>query len=175
MLSRSSSAYQPLDSAAGMNGSENLAQRKGNNKGGGESSAGGANEDENETDIHEMTSIAVISQNPLGSDTALTISTLPAAKSIEVGGTAPESRMSKLERMRAQDPQIAVDIDFSLNNRRTMSDKTGWTNFHFVMCIGIVGFFIFWVFILCRMYLPPEYQFLNPQSKFYDPNSKVNR
>ena len=117
-----------------------------------------------------MTSIAVISQNPLGSGATPTISTLPMAKSNEPGGTntlgvtVPEKR-SKLDRMGAKQDSVAVDIDFT--KRRNMSDKSGWTNFHFVMCIGILGFFIFWVFILCRMYLPPEYQFMNPQSPFY--------
>ena len=168
MLSRSSSAYQPLDSAAGMNGGENSSQRKGTTKGNGETSGG--NETETEPDIHEMTSIAVISQNPLGSGATPTISTLPMAKSNEpggtntLGGTIPEKR-SKLDRMGAKQDSVAVDIDFT--KRRNMSDKSGWTNFHFVMCIGIIGFFIFWVFILCRMYLPPEYQFMNPQSPFY--------
>lgn len=168
MLSRSSSAYQPLDSAAGMNGGENSSQRKGTSKGNGETSGG--NETETEPDIHEMTSIAVISQNPLGSGATPTISTLPMAKSNEPGGTntlgvtVPEKR-SKLDRMGAKQDSVAVDIDFT--KRRNMSDKSGWTNFHFVMCIGIIGFFIFWVFILCRMYLPPEYQFMNPQSPFY--------
>ena len=168
MLSRSSSAYQPLDSAAGMNGGENSSQRKGTSKGNGETSGG--NETETEPDIHEMTSIAVISQNPLGSGATPTISTLPMAKSNEPGGTntlgvtVPEKR-SKLDRMGAKQDSVAVDIDFT--KRRNMSDKAGWTNFHFVMCIGIIGFFIFWVFILCRMYLPPEYQFMNPQSPFY--------
>ena len=168
MLSRSSSAYQPLDSAAGMNGGENSSQRKGTTKGNGETSGG--NETETEPDIHEMTSIAVISQNPLGSGATPTISTLPMAKANEPGGThtqggtAPEKR-SKLDRMGAKQDSVAVDIDFT--KRRNMSDKSGWTNFHFVMCIGILGFFIFWVFILCRMYLPPEYQFMNPQSPFY--------
>ena len=165
MLSRSSSAYQPLDSAAGMNGGENnSSQRKGNTKGNGEASGG--NETETEPDIHEMTSIAVISQNPLGSGATPTISTLPMAKSNELGGsTAGSAKPSKLERMQGKQDSVAVDIDFS--KRRNMSDKSGWTNFHFVMCIGIIGFFIFWVFILCRMYLPPEYQFMNPQSPFY--------
>ena len=137
MLSRSSSAYQPLDSAAGMNGGENSSQRKGTTKGNGETSGG--NETETEPDIHEMTSIAVISQNPLGSGATPTISTLPMAKSNEPGGThtqggtAPEKR-SKLDRMGAKQDSVAVDIDFT--KRRNMSDKSGWTNFHFVMCKG---------------------------------------
>ena len=169
MLSRSSSAYQPLDSAAGMNGSENTAQRKGNAKGNAESSGGGTNDGEGESDIHEMTSIAVISQNPLGSGATPTISTLPMNKSIEEGPSKGTERKSKLERMQGRGDPANVDIDFSYNRTR-ISDKAGWTNFHFVMCIGIIGFFIFWVFILCRMYLPPEYQFLNPQSEFYDPD-----
>jgi hypothetical protein len=27
------------------------------------------------------------------------------------------------------------------------------------MCIGVVGFLVFWFVLLCRMYLPLEYQF----------------
>ena len=171
MLSRSSSAYQPLDSAAGINESGNSTQGKGNSKGTGESSGGGAHEGKGESDIHEMTSIAVISQNPLGTGATPTISTVPVVKSIEVGGGTDTAPMSKLERMQGRGQPTGVDIDFSYNRSR-MSDKTGWTNFHFVMCIGIIGFFIFWVFILCRMYLPPEYQFMNPHSEFYYPDGK---
>ena len=166
MLSRSSSAYQPLDSAAGMNGSENTTQNKGNTRGNAESSGGGTNEGKGESDIHEMTSIAVISQNPLGSGATPTISTLPMNKSTDGDPAAGTERKSKLERMQGRGDPAAVDIDFSYNRTR-ISDKAGWTNFHFVMCIGIVGFFIFWVLLLCRMYLPPEYHFWNPESKFF--------
>ena len=48
-------------------------------------------------------------------------------------------------------------MDFALCRDR--SEKVHWTNFHFVMCIGITGFFVFWIVLLCRMYLPPEYRF----------------
>ena len=166
MLSRSSSAYQPLDSAAGMNGNESTTERKGSTRGNAESSGGGTNEGEGGSDIHEMTSIAVISQNPLGSGATPTISTLPMNKSIEEGAATGTERKSKLERMQGRGDPAAVDLDFSYNRTR-ISDKAGWTNFHFVMCIGIVGFFIFWVLLLCRMYLPPEYHFWNPESKFF--------
>ena len=48
------------------------------------------------------------------------------------------------------------DLDFT--KYKSGSEKTSWTNFHFVMCIGIVGFFVFWIFLLAKMYLPPELQ-----------------
>ena len=164
MLSRSSSAYQPLDSvAAGINGSGNSTQRKGNTKGAGESAGSAVNEASGESDIHEMTSIAVISQSPLEAGGATTVSTLPMGKSIEDGGATEPERKTKLERMQARGD---VDLDFSYNRKR-MSDKTGWTNFHFVMCLGVSFFVIFWFFLLCRMYLPPEWQFWNPESKFF--------
>jgi hypothetical protein len=151
-----------------MNGSENTTQHKGNTRGNADSSGGGTNDGEGESDIHEMTSIAVISQNPLGSGGTPTISTLPMNKSIEVGAAAgTEKKLSKLERMQGgKGEPTPVDLDFSYNRTR-QSDKAGWTNFHFVMCIGIVGFFIFWVLLLCRMYLPPEYAFWDLESPFF--------
>merc|ERR1719400_1270459 len=84
-----------------------------------------------------MTSIAVISQHPFRSGATPTISTVPAP-----GGGDPG------------DPPN-LDLDYALCS--TDSEKVVWTNFHFVMCIGIVGFFVFWIVLLCRMYLPPEY------------------
>ena len=83
MLSRSSSAYQPLDSVAAMNQNEPSTNKKSTPKGAGfESSGGGGGAgEEHGADIHEMTSIAVISQNPLGSGATATISTLP----VEIG------------------------------------------------------------------------------------------
>ena len=97
----------------------------------------------------EMTSIAIISQHPFrNSGHAPMISTVP-------GGPA------------------ATELEECYSNcgDTTTSDQEkdsgGWTNFHFVMCVGIVGFFVFWIVLLCRMYLPPEYQFWGPgtQSK----------
>ena len=41
----------------------------------------------------------------------------------------------------------------------TGEEKTQWTNFHFVMCIGIVGFFVFWLVLLAKMYLPKDFTF----------------
>jgi len=31
-----------------------------------------------------------------------------------------------------------------------------WTNFHCILCLGVCIFFIFWIFLLLRMYLPLE-------------------
>ena len=163
MLSRSSSAYQPLDSAATASGSGNPTHRRGNAIGIGEVTNGGGIEDEAESDIHEMTSIAVISQNPPGTGATPTISTLPMKESAEAG-SGPGSKASRLVGGDAS----GVDLDFSY--KRSRSEKTTWTNFHFIMCIGIGGFFVFWVVLLCRMYLPPEYQFWDPESKFYSNN-----
>ena len=33
----------------------------------------------------------------------------------------------------------------------------GMTNFHLSLCIGIFGFFVFWVGLLLRIYLPEDY------------------
>lgn len=33
----------------------------------------------------------------------------------------------------------------------------GMTNFHFSLCVGVIGFFIFWLVLLLRIYLPDEY------------------
>ena len=56
--------------------------------------------------------------------------------------------------------------DYSLCNTsedEVVEKETGsWTNFHSLLCIGVVGFFVFWIILLCRMYLPPEYQFWGP-------------
>lgn len=124
MLSRSSSAYQPL--------------------GGGNSRATASAEDEDETKGTEMTSIAIISQHPFRNSN----SHAPMISTVS-GGPAPE-----------------LD-DYSLCNTSEGEEKEsgGWTNFHFVMCVGIVGFFVFWIILLCRMYLPPEYQFWGPGIK----------
>ena len=97
----------------------------------------------------EMTSIAIISQHPFrNSGHAPTISTVP-------GG--PAASATELEEC------------YSMCGDTTASDQEkdsgGWTNFHFVMCVGIVGFFVFWIVLLCRMYLPPEYQFWGPGSQ----------
>ncbi len=82
-----------------------------------------------------MTSIAVISNHPLGSTASTT--TVPVHGNQGRGGKARDHS------------------EFTVCKSE---DKTPWTNFHFVMCIGIVGFFIFWIFLLSKMYLPPEFQ-----------------
>ena len=123
MLSRSSSAYQPL--------------------GGG--TCNRSHEEEDETKVGtEMTSIAIISQHPFRNSN----SHAPMISTVSGGPAHPE-----------------LD-DYSLCNTsedEVVEKESGsWTNFHFVMCIGIVGFFVFWIILLCRMYLPPEYQFWGP-------------
>lgn len=44
-----------------------------------------------------------------------------------------------------------------------------WTNFHCILCIGVAGFMVFWIFLLLRMYLPLESGvmtwWLGPQGK----------
>ena len=97
-----------------------------------------------------MTSIAIISQHPFrNSGHAPVISTVP-------GGPAA-TELEECYSMCGDNTTISDQE----------KDSGGWTNFHFVMCIGIIGFFVFWVLLLCRMYLPPEYQFWGPgtQSK----------
>ena len=136
MLSRSSSAYQPL--------------------GGGS----GGEERKNDTDDeaergHEMTSIAVISQHPFRSS-----SQTPMISTV-TGGPA-----------HGPNPGGELD-DFAMCTAAAEAEKgsTPWTNFHFVMCVGIIGFFIFWILLLCRMYLPPEYQLWGSASG--SPKSKL--
>lgn len=129
MLSRSSSAYQPLGGGGGV----------GDNRNGG--GGGGVEDDDDHVHGHEMTSIAIISQHPFRSSTqAPVISTVS-------GGPAATANMD----------------DFALCAEEKGS--TPWTNFHFVMCVGIIGFFVFWIILLCRMYLPPEFQFWGPGKK----------
>merc|ERR1719242_2066724 len=41
-------------------------------------------------------------------------------------------------------------------SRGRMSQDWTWTNFHCALCLGVAGFFIFWIFLLARMYLPME-------------------
>ena len=98
-----------------------------------------------------MTSIAIISQHPLRAPTISTVATTTATSThgganVGVGHNVDlELTLCSLERRRA-----------------CGSSKEGswnWTNFHFVMCIGVVGFLVFWFVLLCRMYLPLEYQF----------------
>ena len=121
MLSRSSSAYQPL-------GGNCTAQ---------------VDEDDSKVGT-EMTSIAIISQHPFRNSN----SHAPMISTVS-GGPAPE-----------------LD-DYSICNTSDGEEKESgsWTNFHFVMCVGIVGFFVFWIILLCRMYLPPEFQFWGPGPK----------
>ena len=104
----------------------------------------------------QMTSIAIISQHPLRAPTISTVATTTATSThgganVGVGHNVDlELTLCSLERRRA-----------------CGSSKEGswnWTNFHFVMCIGVVGFLVFWFVLLCRMYLPLEYQFwANPK------------
>ena len=91
-----------------------------------------------------MTSIAIISQHPFrNSSQAPMISTIP-------GGPA------------ATELDDGCSYSMCGENSDQEKESQGWTNFHFVMCIGIVGFFVFWIVLLCRMYLPPEFQFWGP-------------
>ena len=51
------------------------------------------------------------------------------------------------------------------NNRQRLQDyingnrrwPCGVTNFHFTLCLGMVGFTVFWTGLLLRIYLPSEY------------------
>jgi hypothetical protein len=36
-------------------------------------------------------------------------------------------------------------------------NRNPWTSFHSVMCVGVICFFIFWVCLLCKMYLPEDF------------------
>jgi len=124
MLSRSSSAYQPLGGGQVVNSSAQL-------------------DTDDETKIGtEMTSIAIISQHPFRNSN----SHAPMISTVSGGPAHPE-----------------LD-DYSLCNtsedEAVEKESAAWTNFHFVMCIGIIGFFVFWIILLCRMYLPAEYQYL---------------
>jgi len=124
MLSRSSSAYQPLGGGQVVNSSAQL-------------------DTDDETKIGtEMTSIAIISQHPFRNSN----SHAPMISTVSGGPAHPE-----------------LD-DYSLCNTSedevVEKESAAWTNFHFVMCIGIIGFFVFWIILLCRMYLPAEYQYL---------------
>ncbi len=38
----------------------------------------------------------------------------------------------------------------------SLSWPFGITNFHFGLCVGIVGFLVFWLVLLLRIYLPEE-------------------
>ena len=143
MLSRSSSAYQPLEGgvAAGESSSASAGGGGGANINNGRSNNGGSSavgpqqhhyfEEENGT---EMTSIAVISSHPLRS-----------------GGGSVNTQILNASNKPPDD----------FSNLCVSEEKSSWTNFHFVMCIGILGFFVFWIVLLCRMYLPNEYQFWN--------------
>lgn len=136
MLSRSSSSYQPLDGGVVESGST-LHNASGGRHCRASPSAvapGFEEEEPRAGSSHEMTSIAVISSHPLRSgQPAVNTQILSAANK------PPD--------------------DFA--NMCGSEEKTSWTNFHFVMCIGILGFFVFWIVLLCRMYLPTEYQFWN--------------
>ena len=47
------------------------------------------------------------------------------------------------------------EIDF-IPGKKCKSESMDWTNFHCVLCLGIGGFLVFWIFLLLRMYLPLE-------------------
>ena len=87
-----------------------------------------------------MTSIAVISNHPFTSATTTTTTTTTTAAAAGTKG----------RRTNASD-----HLDFTVCKSE---DKTQWTNFHFVMCIGLVSFFVFWIFLLSKMYLPAKFQ-----------------
>lgn len=136
MLSRSSSAYQPLEASSGGNKYQM---------------------DEDNDMAHEMTSIAVISNHPFRP--ATTNATAAMTASVEKNGAVRTTASS------SRHPQ---DLDIVIC--RSNSEKTQWTNFHFIMCIGIGGFFIFWVLLLCKMYLPRDFRIESFFSQFF-PNS----
>ena len=131
MLSRSSSAYQPLEAGSG-----NMAA-------------------DFEDDSHEMTSIAVISNNPFRQQQHSTTA------SIERNGAVRTSTNNNNNHK---------DFDH-FTVCRSSSEKTQWTNFHFVMCIGIVGFFVFWILLLGKMYLPKDFSFESIFPFFYSSSS----
>ena len=96
-----------------------------------------------------MTSIAIISQHPLRSGATPTISTVATHHS----GVGPGGGVAVHD--------ARVDLELTLRRRATCGKEGSWnwTNFHYVMCVGVIGFLVFWFILLCRMYLPPEYQF----------------
>lgn len=134
MLSRSSSAYQPLEKAAAGASSAGDDDNDGNGKSRGGKSAGGGAQGV------EMTSIAVISNHPFR-----------AGSGGPSGGDRPVTTVAAT----GANSRACADLDFKVCKGE---EKTQWTNFHFIMCIGIGGFFIFWILLLSRMYLPPEFQ-----------------
>jgi hypothetical protein len=110
-----------------------------------------------------MTSIAIISQHPLRAGATPTISTVATTHGVCSGGIGGGG---------GHDPRVDLELTLCNMERRRGcccgcgcccgSGKDGswnWTNFHYVMCIGVIGFLIFWFILLCRMYLPLEYQF----------------
>ena len=129
MLSRSSSAYQPLERACSI---EAIAAR--------------ADDDEDDGRATEMTSIAVISNHPFRASTATTTTVVAG------GGRGNNNGALGM----GQQGHHHQDLDFAA---LCAEEKTQWTNFHFVMCLGIGGFFVFWILLLSRMYLPPRLQF----------------
>ena len=142
MLSRSSSAYQPLEGGVadggGSGGGGGINNNTNGGRGGG-SSAVGPSSYHDEENAHEMTSIAVISSHPLRS------------------GSGQQHVNTQILSSANKPPD-----DFS--TLCVSEEKSSWTNFHFVMCIGIIGFFVFWIVLLCRMYLPTEYWFWSGSS-----------
>ncbi|TRY73352.1 hypothetical protein TCAL_06991 [Tigriopus californicus] len=51
----------------------------------------------------------------------------------------------------------STDTDFKPSFKSRLKWPCGMTNFHFSLCIGVVGFAIFWLLLLLRIYLPEEY------------------
>ena len=144
------------------------------------------------SDVHEMTSIAVISSvagaggggssgggpfrnnggaggvvssaMPTSSGAAGTSTTMHLKIYPDISFQRPSCPKNKmLDKKRNQYQQrlspfwragAEIDLDYEAMCSKN-NEKITWTNFHFVMCIGIVGFFVFWIVLLCRMYLPP--------------------
>lgn len=101
------------------------------------------------SDVHEMTSIAVIS-SVAGAGGGGSSGGGPFRNNGGAGGVVSSAMPTSSGAAGAE-----IDLDYEAMCSKN-NEKITWTNFHFVMCIGIVGFFVFWIVLLCRMYLPPE-------------------
>eukprot|EP00096_Caligus_rogercresseyi_P005048 TRINITY_DN19868_c0_g1_i1.p1 TRINITY_DN19868_c0_g1~~TRINITY_DN19868_c0_g1_i1.p1 ORF type:complete len:202 (+),score=51.23 TRINITY_DN19868_c0_g1_i1:75-680(+) len=114
----------------------------------GESSAPpGLHEEHMNSNKFELTNIAVISSN--NNNNAATA--VVARNTMEPSLTPPPPSHNTSSGV----PRGSIARDFIVTNGE---EKGNWTNFHFVMCVGIVGFFVFWIVLLCRMYLPAQFQ-----------------
>ena len=149
MLSRSSSNYQPLESVVEVSSC-------------------------NAKDAHEMTNISVISSHPMSSENNGVHNNSNKAKP-QVNGKS-NMVVNLVDEKESRSKKITSGIKEFLKcfcccftcfccccqserTRNSTAEKTQWTNFHFVMCIGMFSFFAFWIVLLCRMYLPEEYRF----------------